>query len=414
MRLYKILSRHGQRKRRLWPWFKALPAGAPVRYNGWVWDPKIGEFVRDQVERINVEVKVPKYPKPTQEPRTEQTLYEPGWYWNGRARVWEEIPLTPQEISEGIERGTKPAWPPGTEVPDTVEGWSWEYETKEWVATIVVGQRIGFEPPRSLPPNVDLATVFPADPYFEVSVRTAEVLVAAGRWDILENGDAYFKLVAQVHKLSPTAKYPHLIAEGVFDARYIMHAKRNWLASQEAWQMRVNALGPKAPDYFGATIGIVFLGIVTALTGYLIGSILERITFPPEGDFTLVEPYRMYLLGPDNWSYSRLIGRTVRGRTYYSSCEDIGTEYVRHKRQRGKFGIDVIDFPGGFVETGYKFPYWIKYTWSHWALQYIGMLESVSTRFYRLKKADVDPHATMRGPWMLPEEDWCGDLHHYL
>ena len=395
------------------------PVGAPheedpVRVPGWQWSDSMQEWVKVPVSRRDIAEGRERVPEPRYAPRPELSWRVDGWVWSSTQLKWNESPMPLEWVEVEQERGPKPERPPDLGVPIEAKGWTWSIEFKLWVANTFETAKAIFTPPRSLPPGVNLASVFPADPYFEKSVEMARRLVELGRWDILANGDAYFKLVAQTHKLCPAAKYPHLIAEGVFEARAVMHAKRVWLSSQEAWQMRINALAPKAPDYFGTAGAVLLLGTFCALTGYLIGSIMERLAFVDEDHFVLDEPLDSYLLGPDNWMYSRHIGTSLGGQQFYSQCEDIGTEYHRHKRQRGKFGVDVIDFLGGFLETGFQFPYWVKYVWDYWLIEYIGMLESRGEGFYALKKADYNYKTLRPSGWSAPVSEWCQDFHYYL
>lgn len=414
MRLYRLIAKVGQMKKRGYPWFDPPAPEAPKKYAGWFWDPEKSEWVETDVEDVTVEIKVPKYPEPTEPPIPAIPLHVPGWYWHGKAGEWQWMDLTVEEKYEGIQRQSKPKYPPGTGGPTEVKGWSWSKKYDEWVATIIIGEQIEFTPPRSLPPGVDVETVFAADPYFQLAFETAQKLVETGRWDLLQQGDAFWKLVYEVHKLCPEAKYPVHIAEGIFKARAVMHAKRTWLASEEAWKMRVNALDPGRTDYFGNTIVFLILAYVASMTGWLIGSIMERITFIDEDMYTLTEKVNTYLLGPENWMYSRHIGTSVKGRPYYSRCQEIGTEYVRHKRARWSGEFDIIDFPGGFVEKGYKFPYFVKYTWSHWLLEYVGFLANVGGDKYMLVESDYDPAARLPRGSTAPYEEWCQNFHWYL
>lgn len=392
MRLYKLISRHGQKKRRLWPWFKPPAPEQPMSYAGWFWNPEIGEWDKTQTERITVEVQVPKFTKPEQPPRPAQPLNVPGWYWNGRLKRWEEIPLIPQELSEGIERGPMPTRMPGPADPNKVEGWSWSTKTDEWVATIIFGQRIEFMPPHSFHPQVELAVVNMVYPMTEQYALFYQNLISAGL-DPHEAERIGKIMVEGFWQMSRSAAQKQRAADYAFSMTQIAHRQSD------------------AVETFGVYAVMI---LVATITGLLIGNILERMTFVDEDDFMLVESEGTYLLGPDHWEYSRLIGKSIRERTFYSHCEDIGTEYFRHKRQRGKIGFDVIDFPGGFLETGYQFPYYVKFLWSHWVVQYIGMLESRSEGFYELKKADINGYASVRPGWSAKLSDWCRDFQYYL
>ncbi|GAH45606.1 unnamed protein product [marine sediment metagenome] len=92
----------------------------------------------------------------------------------------------------------------------------------------------------------------------------------------------------------------------------------------------------------------------------------------------------------------------------------IGAEWVRYKRAGKGEKYDIIDFPGGFVEEGFVFPYFVKYTWSHWVLEYVGMLFSVSGNLFALKKADDDWYAGLPAGVTVDYEHWCKDFHYYL
>lgn len=436
MRLYKLISRVGKRKKRLWPWFDPPAAEAPMKYYGWVWDPEKEDWIKKQVKKVKTVVNEPKYPKPTEKPRPEQTLYEPGWYWNGRSGVWEEIPLTPQELSEGLERGPKPEWPPGHAYPEDVLGWHWDWEYEEWCA-VIYGERITeFEVPQPLPPDiteeqvrqlayvgVDLDKIIQVmdqpwlPPVLMTNYELRQLMMMLEKSGYSRLGAAEvlskYQMLTKAMPAEQIQKVWSQAAQSIIRTWRRSH-QINTSVGQRMWAEGVAKHFGMKPDPTLRWFVAAALMWGAACFGISLGNLLESLVTPEEELCTLKEDKWNYLLGPGNWEYSRLIGRTIRGRTYYSKCMGIGTEYVRHKRQRGKIGYDVIDFPGGFVETGYKFPHYVKYNWSHWALQYIGMLESVSVSFYRLKKADVDPYATMRGHWMLPVEDWCKGFDWYL
>lgn len=392
MRLYKLISRHGQRKQRLWPWFKPPAAGAPVRYDGWVWSPELREWTKTQVLKIVIPYTVPEYPKPPAPPRPAQERIVPGWHWQWRYNQWAEIPLTPQELSEGIERGPEPTRPPGPADPHEVLGWKWYPDEKEWAAIIYAERFVEFEPPRSFPPTLELAVVHQVFPATEQYAMFYKNLIDMG----LDPHEA------------------RRIGKIMVDGFWNMSRSAAQKIRAEEYAKTFQAVHVVQSDLF-EKIGVYGVLIVLAtITGLVMGEILERVTFRDEDDYMLPERKGTYLLGPDNWAYSRQIGTSVKGRTFYSHCQDIGTEYVRHKRQRGKFGYDIIDFPGGFVETGYEFPYYVKYRWSHWVLEYVGMLSSCGPDFYMLKKADTDRFAEIPRGRMKPVKEWCKDFDYYL
>jgi len=436
MRLYKLMSRHGQKKRSLHPWFDPPPAGAPMKYDGWVWEPAEREWVEVPVARIEVEVQVPKYPRPTEPPIQEkpfdvpgwrwsdsmqewietrmplervrremerppppvgpphegEPFYVPGWVWNSRLREWTESPMPLEWVDVQQERGPMPEYVPEEGRPSEVEGWSWSEAGQEWVATIIFGQRIGFEPPRSLPPVITRAMVEGVYPYAEIAERATEMLIHGGYTP--EQARQYgITVIEMVRNMS-------------------MAASR---AGHQARLERAVEVYQEFDPGMGAKYMLpVILYVTFTLVGWVVGRIMAALVWPEALSEILVDRKGTYLLGPDEWLYSKNIGKSIGGRTYYSHCGSIGDAYVRHKRARGKDGYDVIDFPGGFVETGFKFPYWVKYTWSHWVLQYIGMLESSGERFYRLKECDYDRFATVLAGYSVKQSEWCKDFHYYL
>lgn len=423
-------------RKRLWPWFEAPPAGWPMRYDGWVWDPKSKEWVTTAVEEVTFIIKVPKYPKPTREPRPAQPLYMPGWYWNGRRGVWEEttmpfesvlvIPERPPmptewpsrtqpaevpgwrysfmyEVWEKIpmeghtemveqERGPMPEYVPGTEQSSIVEGWSWSEQQKVWAATIIIGEPVGFTPDRSFPPGTDSAAVNLVYPMTEQYLHFYQSLINMG----LDPDEA--------------KRIGGMMVDGFWNM------SRSALTKQRAELYRQSLL-PAAVALSDKLEALAVSGAVLALAaiaGALIGSIAERLTFPADESFSLSAPGNTYLLGPGNWEYSRNIGRSMTGRPLYSSCGGIGTEYTRHRRGWGAGATDIIDFPGGFVEEGYQFPYFVKYTWSHWYITYVGMLFSAGQGFYALKEADLDSEVKLVLGESLPYEQWCSGFDYYL
>jgi len=375
----------------LTPWFEPPAPGAPMRYHGWVWDPGLREWVAAPVARIVAVIQQPKFPKPQVTPRPAQPFYVVGWWWNARAEEWEEIPLTPEEISEGRRRGRKPQWPPGPEVLAQQPGWSWSYENRQWVATIVFGTPVNFEPPRPFRPDISFAGITVLTPIEREWTHFLTSLINAG--------------------LNPTEA--RRVADGMRKHFWELSKARRQIAHTDVWRnyMQANATGlNESLNRMGAVAVVIAM---TAAIGYLIGTIAERLAFGRDEHVTLVEKQRTYLIGPDYWKYSRMIGRTRLGVPYYSECEEIGTTYVRLKRGYGAGDIDIIDFLGGFLETGYVFPYFYKYRWFYWTLSYVGMLSHQGAGLYSLRKGNRDRGGVQFGR-MLPSTSWCTDFHWYL
>lgn len=436
MKLYRLYQRWGRRRRRLYPWFEPPPPDFPMKYDGWVWNPATKEWDEAPVEEISVEVEAPRYPKPTKTPRPAQSLTATGWYWNGRAGVWEEVTMpyedvlvTPErppapswvpkhpgrfevpgwkwyerkaewgtipmkQITEyrEMERPPKPEYIPGVEVPTEYPGWSWSGRPKEWVATIIMAEKIGFTPPRSLPPQVSDETILAAMPLEEMYVRYYEKMIALGM---------------QPHE----ARKMQQIAGEYMVA--LMKAKRPALAAKP-WHGVSREVAAQQKIMFQQFTVDALMILVAVVIGVLIGTILERLTFPEDPMRPFAVPPGTYLLGPGGWRYSRHVGCSLKGRPFYSECEGIGTGWVRHKRAGIGEKYDTIDFPGGFVEEGYDFPYFVKYTWSYWLIQYVGMLYSVGPALYALKKADDDWYAGLPPGVTVKYEHWCKDFHFYL
>lgn len=431
-----MISRTGRLKKRLYPWFEPPAAGLPRRYAGWVWDPAEKEWVHAAVEAVTITLDVPKYPMPSHLPRPAQPLYVEGWYWNGRAGVWEEttmpfedvlvfpergpmpeavpsraqpaevpgwrfsftnlvweeIPMVPYTEMQEKDRGPMPKYIPGPERPSEVEGWSWFADEFKWVATIVMAEKVGFTPPRSLPPEVDEAMIFATVPLVEQYQHMYDNLIKSG----LEPHQARkVATIAGEYMIAlMKAKYPELAAKpwsGV---------TREVAAAQQVMLQEYKLIG--------------LLYLVAAITGALIGTILRRLAIPDEDFVQIGGGDNVYLLGPDNWLYSREVATSSSGRRYFSACDGIGAGYSRHKRGHGVGQIDIIDFPGGFVETGYQFPYWIKYTWEYWELAYVGMLASVGADLYVLKVGKYYEETAEVPVSPLLFQQWCSGFRFYL
>lgn len=384
--------RFGQVKKRLWPWFDPPPPGPTVRYHGWAWDPAIGEWIQIEKEPLEFVVDSPRYPMPSASPRPFVPDKLPGWRWDDVLHEWVERSLTTMEAKTGIVRGPKPLYSPGPQGAHDVKGWSWDGTTGRWVATIVFAQRIKLDVPTSFAPNITLEAVnmmVPSSEQYQIALASLQ----ARGFSLSEARRVIDPLVDGFWKMSRSN------AQTIRAAAYA----ESFRAINVAMQDKIEKIG-----VYAAMI------LIAAVVGLLIGNITERLTFIEDDSFMLVDSEGTYLLGPGNWQYSKNIGKSVQGNNFYSDCQDIGTEYVRHKRAFASGDSDTIDFPGGFVETGYKFPYWVKYRWSYWRLQYIGMLIRRQDSFYELKRADHDPFISRPVGTRLPTSAWCSNLHYYL
>lgn len=391
MRLYRLISRTGQVRKGLTPWFKAPTPGAPARYHGWVWDPRSMEWIESPMARIRVDVPAPAFPKPTETPRPAQDFYVPGWFWDSTKNEWQEIPLNRIEIDLGYERGPKPGLEPGLEVLANPPGWSWSQQTHEWVATIIMASPVDFSAPRPFRPDYTEAGITVLTP--------------------IEREWQQFLILLINQGLNPTEA--RRVADGMRKTFWELAKARRQVAHTQLWQNYIETQGPnlnESINRIGATAVVI---AVAAGVGYLIGTIMSRLAVGMDELETMAETQRTYLLGPDYWKYSRMISRTFEGTPFYSECEEIGTTWVRHRRGRGPGDIDVIDFPGGFIEEGYVFPMFVKYTWSHWTLRYVGMLSRQGANMYSLRKGDYDSGGLRRGQ-SIPADEWCAGFHWYL
>lgn len=391
MRLYRLISRTGQVRKGMTPWFKAPAAGAPVRYHGWTWDIRYEQWVEAPRQRIRVEVQAPAYPKPTETPRPAQEANVIGWWFNVTTKDWEEIPLTRMETAEGYERGPKPDLPPGPAISKEQPGWSWFERTHEWVATIIAATPIDFTPPPTFRPDVSEAGITVLTP---IEREWQQFLIS-----LINQG------------MNPTEA--RRVADSMRKTFWELSKARRQMAHTDIWRNFVQTQAPNLNESINKIGAAAVVIIIAAALGYLIGSIMSRLAFGTDRFETMEEKQRTYLLGPDIWKYSRMVSRAPGGTPYYSECEEIGTTWVRHRRGRGRGDIDLIDFPGGFIEEGYVFPLFVKYTWSHWTLRYVGMLSHQGTNLYALKKGDYDSGGLRPGQ-MIPAAEWCAGFHWYL
>lgn len=408
------MYRVGQKKQRLWPWFEPPAAGAPMKYVGWSWDPALREWIKTEVPEIEVEIQIPAHLMPTEPPKPAQPIYVPGWYWYGRTQEWGEIPLTPIEIDQGLVRPPKPEYVPGPGQPYEVQGWSWFEEGEYWVATELTAVPVGWRPPPTLPPDVDLSKINFAGPMADLELQMTKWAMAQG----LPWGEAH---AFSKRAMEDFAGWGKNMTKAVYQALMQKYAVSLWdkigyYTTHPPYQpVRVPIAQKYAEQAAGhqATL-LAVLYAAAALVGITIGVILDGLVTPDVEEFTLTARANTYLLGPEDWKYSRHIDATPERRPIYVECSEIGTEYVRFRRGKGKGWRDIIDFPGGFLEEGYQFPYYVKYVWSYWVLEYVGMLYSILPIFYALKKGDMDLSARFGHGLTLPREEWCANFHWYL
>lgn len=420
----------------IFPWFEPPPAGAPKRYDGWVWDPSIKEWVGSDVSMISLTVEEKRQPKPQRPPGPEILPKVKGWEWDPTTRKWLSLPMptTIQAVGEvrppmpklpaahpGVgevlgwkfdfdtmtwkkagmpvtlvevteERPPKPEYPPGPALTMKVKGWSWDRNTLQWIQVLVAKEIVEFEPPRSFSPTVDLAAVNMVYPMTEQFAHFQASLLNLG----LTQTDA--------NRIGQT------MVDGFWNMSRSAMTKHRAELYAESFQPAVVAnrdLIEKIGVY-GAVIALA------AIVGALIGTILSRLILPDPQAIGLAPQVTTYLLGPDRWYYGRHIATSAKGKNYYSCCDEIGTDYYRHKR--GPFGstYDVIDFPGGFLEEGWHAGKFVKYTWTQWNIEYCGFLVRINDGMFMLKTAPLVTGALPFIVWQLPESEWCGNFRLYL
>lgn len=343
-----LLSRVGQKKQRLWPWFEPPVAPPPMRYDGWFWEPRNKEWLPTEMVPMTIAFEPKRFPKPTQMPSRDFSSEQPGW--------------------------------------------SYSFTTFEWVQTIIMSEPVDLVPPRSLPPYVTDEMILAGVPLLEQHRLFYERLVSLG---------------LQPHEAKRIADITGEYIVGLMKAKYPFETKTMWknysVEVENQWWILKQEILIKG--------GLI---LIAAAIGYLIGTIMEGLTFPDIDVFTLKEPAGTYLMRYDHYLYSKMVALTRTGKPYYSACEDIGTSWIRHRRAPIGGRVDVIDFPGGFVEEGHVGIWFVKYTWSAWLLEYIGFLTNVGGNYYVMREGNRDRYAVGKAPFTLPSSQWCTGLHWYL
>lgn len=364
----------------------------PAEVLGWRFSFMYMVWEKIPMPKVAVKVRKERPPAPEFIPGTAKPSEVLGWSYSKIYEVWEKTEMPVTEVDVTPERGPKPTIGPGVAKPYDAEGWIWNSRKKEWFCKTIYAEPIEITPPLTLPPGVKMADFISELPTAEQFTVIYEQMLAAG------------------YRPAFAAKMIDLLGMTWTDLEtaksYGAHAATARVLAERLQAERL---------YLSETIGLyAALIILFTAVGYAMGTILERATFPDEDSFTLRGGISTFLLGPDNWSYSRFIGLSKTGREYYSHCGDIGAGYVRHFRGHGIGQRDYIDFPGGFLEEGFVFPYYVKYVWEYWRLEYVGMLETAGNDFYVLKvpaeyEGEINPN-----PWIEKEEDWCPNFTYYL
>jgi len=435
VKLYKLKTRCGQVKKRLVPWFAPPAAGAPQKYAGWIWSPEDNDWLATPMTPFLIHFGYQRAPEPDYIPVRALPYKVPGWQWSDSMQGWYEVPIPGAGHYETGPYPTKPDWVPSTGKPSVVPGWeynfdgfvwvmnyqdlpqvwipdphpaepdwvptegtpdrttdwywSWRYE--KWAMIIKPVPEIEVTPPRSLPPGFVVAGGLVPLPVEEEWERFLRSLLAAGFTP------------AEAGRVSDSMKLFY---------QSVVRAQRTGTMN-EAWRYYINnhllGLDKTITQIGGAAVVVA----VVAAVGFLIGSVLQRILMPSVKRVYMGPAVETYLIEGGGWSYSRAIGTSPKGRQFYSMCGDIGTSLLRFKREKGGGLTDRIDFPGGFVQSGFKFPYYVKYTWDYWDLKFVGVTKAAGSQFYVLRQCHEDTTAFQPGQ-MLESDKWCYDFEYYL
>jgi len=408
----------------------------PAEVSGWKYDEQDGVWNEVPTAHREAWVEIRHPAKPTLPPTTGRGEEVLGWYYSSKDEEWKSVPIPAQYVDWYEERVEKPQYSPGHEQKSNVSGWHWDPNEKEWLPTIVATEVVDYQPLRPLPPSLTFEDVQAAGVY---NVDVKEVIEA------LEASAQPIAAFSRVHidnmiRMLTRSGYTEAAARGVLEQYAKLTAGltstekakvwsqatatiyRTWQRShmmgvsesQRIWANNVGTYMTELKPILGTKTMVGVLVLTTAMIGVMIGTLLERITFPREGFIRLGQPGGQYIMHTEDWLYADFVGRSVKQNVYFASCGSIGTDYVRHKRAEPGSIHDTIDFPGGFIEEGWKGGLFVKYTWEHWTMSYIGMLSSVGQNLWQLKRADLK-HFGSTGPvWQKKPEDWCPNYRWYL
>ena len=373
------------------------PEGVPTRDQpaevlGWRYSFIYEVWEKIPMPRVPVQVRKQRPTKPVYPPGPYRPSEVLGWEYSDMYQSWQKVEMPYDVVDVTPERPPKPKIEPGIERPAIVEGWSWDEIKEEWFATTIYSEPVELEDLPTFSPGITQEAVNNVLPPSEQYKVFYDNLIAMGltQTEAKRIGgsmvDGFWKMTRPVATKIRAAEY----------AKSLTPAAR--------------AISDQI-EFLGVSAALIAL---SAIVGAMVGTIARRVTLPDEEYYVLSGGIMTYLIGPDNWEYSRYIGRSAKGREYYSACGGIGTSYVRHFRGHGIGEEDTLDFPGGFLEQGYKVPYYVKYVWQSWRLEYVGMLESVGNDFYVLKEGKGFVPAVGGIPEIAPYEEWCPEFRFYL
>ena len=284
--------------------------GGPYVVLGWEWDVGCQCWEETPVPRSGEYLPYPYPPKPTQLPSRDFPAEVDGWFYDFDKLEWVKGVYIQKYYWQADPHPPMPDYIPGPSGEDRLEDWYWDYELKEWRAIIKPVATLEFTPPRSLPPGMDrerLAIQFPLEQQYLLFIQK---LIEQG----LTPADA--KRIADV--------MGEAILKTVWSQQKAMH--------QGLWQGVTTKVSAEMSNMQEAIAVNVLVPIIAAAVGVFIGYTLQSFVYLDEEYISMSSAVLTYLLGPDEWIYSRNIGQSVLGAHWFSSCENIGMDDFRHKK----------------------------------------------------------------------------------
>lgn len=417
------------------PLYPPGPA-VPSKVEGWKWSKGKKGWLPLPMPLETVAIGEPRPPKPllpAAHPGVGEVL---GWVFDFQDMVWNEAPMPVKLVEREKERPPAPKYPPRSAVPEKVPGWYWDDATLQWLEVILAEAVVGYQPQIPLPPGISMSDVEAAaafDPSIQLALetlshpwippillteyetRTFLRLLTESGYSVAGAREMMVKYaeVTKGMKAEEVVKVWQKVAETVIHNWKLVHAVspnqgQNISVDNFRRSMGVSLQGPLR------TFVIFALMYMTAMVGWAIGTILEKILLSHEELLVLKPDIQTFLLGPDLWYYGRHVGVSATGLRYYSCCDGIGTTYVRHMRATAYGGVDILDFPGGFLEEGWHRGMFVKYVWKEWHIKYVGFLIRINDGLFQLKRAPLPPGAPPFMVWTEAEHWWCPEFRTYL
>lgn len=419
---------------------KEMPDWVPGRavpnvVEGWVWSDSAREWYKVPVPRAG-HYEYEEYPvKPEYVPSTEWTVAVRGWYFDNEKMKWV---MTGCELKKEWIPDPHPAKPvrePGDLLPDRVIGWYWNYDVKKWLQILYAEPVYEFYPPVPPPPveaiglhygwHLPWAEQLAIMRFLAVNPKIPVYLTMEGVDIILRTlkdmGLTDAEITAFGEAWSKSKVGLVLSERQKLDAKVAREVVNIWQRSKGnpfrigsgMWSRGLADLHKSLPVAVSFASVLIVAAAVAAFIGIIIGYILAKL-LKPGYDFEIMTPaIKTYLIGPEDWTYAKLVGTNVYGQPIFSACDGIGTMNVKHYRDVEIFGSDVISFIGGFKQSGYKMPYYVKYRWDRWLIRFIGVARSHQFGLYSLKVCH-DYLSPYPPGFLLDVGHWCEKFEYYI